>query len=164
MGDEERSVWYNILMDKGLYVLGAFGLGFVIAQGAKLVGALVRQKGKMTTEEALEWLVRSGGMPSGHSASFFGATTVIGLAEGFSSTIFALALCMTIIIIYDAMNVRYAVGEQGKILNEIVEHHGHKRHGEKKLKVVEGHTLPQVVVGAVIGVVCGLLVSNFGNF
>ena len=136
-------------------MLIAFVLGFVIAQVSKLVIALVRQRGRISREEALAWLVRSGGMPSGHSASFVAATTVIGLVEGFDSAIFALAVCTTIIIMYDAMNVRYAVGEQGKVLNKFI------LSKKKKLRIVEGHTMPEVLVGVIIGVLCGVIVNLF---
>ena len=139
----------------GIYVLLTFGLGFVLAQVSKLIIALIRQKGKMSGREALDWLVRSGGMPSGHSASFVGATTIIGIMEGFDSVIFALAVCMAIIIVYDAMNVRYAVGEQGKVLNKFI------LSKKRKLRVVEGHTPVEVVVGAMIGVLCAVVVSLF---
>lgn len=140
------------------YVLIAFAMGFLIAQVSKLVIELVRRKGKMGAKEMLNWVTKSGGMPSGHSASFVGATTVIGVEAGIDSLIFGLAVCTTIIILYDAMNVRRAVGEQGRILNKMIEHHGHKQHGEYKLKVTEGHTLSQVIAGSVLGVICGLLV------
>lgn len=139
-------------------ILVAFVLGFLVAQVAKTIGALV--SGKAKAKDIPEYLVKSGGMPSGHSASFVAAATEIGLLTGFESAVFALAICTTVIIIYDAMNVRYAVGEQGKMLNELIEHHGHKRHGERKLKVVEGHTLPQVIVGALLGIGIGLLVNT----
>ncbi len=138
-----------------IYILIAFILGFIVAQLSKLVTALVRQKGKLSKDEALAWLVRSGGMPSGHAASFVAATTMIGFLKGFDSAIFALAVCTTIIIMYDAMNVRYAVGEQGKVLNKFI------LSKKKKLRVVEGHTMPEVLVGIIIGVVCGLVVNLF---
>ena len=109
----------------------------------------------MSGREALDWLVRSGGMPSGHSASFVGATMMIGMIEGFDSIIFALAVCTAIIIIYDAMNVRYAVGEQGKVLNKFI------LSKKRKLRVVEGHTPIEVVVGAMIGILCAVMINLF---
>lgn len=150
-------------MENGLLVLYAFLSGWLVAQVSKMVIALVQTRGQMSVGEAVKWLFKSGGMPSGHSASFTAATLMIGMTEGFGSAIFALAICTTIIIIYDAMNVRYAVGEQGKILNEMVEHHGHLRHGEKKLKVVEGHTLSQVVAGVALGLVLAVVVAKIAG-
>jgi len=100
-------------------------------------------------------ITRSGGMPSGHAASFTGATYAIGGIEGFDTAVFALAVCMTVIIIYDAVNVRFAVGQQGRLLNKMVENHGHKNHNETPLKLVEGHTIPQVIIGILIGLLTG---------
>ena len=142
-------------MTDGIFVIGAFIVGFVIAQGAKFIGALIRKKGRLTWKEARYWMFRSGGMPSGHSASFIGATTTIGFLRGFTSVECALALCMSLIIIYDAVNVRYAVGEQGKLLNEIARSDGNDR--TKPQKLVEGHTVPQVIVGSIIGAAVGVV-------
>ena len=143
-------------MNDGIFVIAAFVAGFVIAQGAKFIGALIKKKGKMTLDEVMYWMTRSGGMPSGHSASFIGATTIIGFIRGFTSVECAIALCMSIIIIYDAVNVRYAVGEQGKLLNEIARSDGNAK--TKPQKLVEGHTIPQVIVGSIIGIVVGAVV------
>lgn len=142
-----------------IYILLSFALGFLIAQFLKALSAIIFQKAPL--KDLPHHLTKSGGMPSGHSASFVAATTGIGLSCGFDSPLFALAVCTTIIIIYDAINVRYAVGEQGKVLNELVKHHGHAHHHEYKLKIVEGHTLPQVLVGALIGIAIALLLRLF---
>ena len=142
-------------MKDGIFVLGAFIVGFVIAQGVKFIGALLRKKGKLSLKEARYWLFRSGGMPSGHSASFIAATTTIGFLRGFTSVECALSLCTSLIIIYDAVNVRYAVGEHGKLLNEIARSDGNAK--TKPQKLVEGHTIPQVIVGCLIGVAVGIL-------
>ena len=142
-------------MNDGIFVIAAFVAGFVIAQGAKFIGALIKKKGKMTFNEVMYWMTRSGGMPSGHSASFIGATTAIGFIRGFTSVECAIALCMSIIIIYDAVNVRYAVGEQGKLLNEIARSDGNAK--TKPQKLVEGHTIPQVIVGSIIGIAVGTI-------
>lgn len=140
-------------MKDGIFVFGAFVAGFVIAQGAKFITALVKKKGKMTAAEVFYWMTRSGGMPSGHAASFIGATTTIGFLRGFTSVECTLALCMAVIILYDAVNVRYAVGEQGKLLNEIARSDNNAK--TKPQKLVEGHTVPQVIVGSLIGITVG---------
>ena len=63
-------------------------------------------------------------------------------------------MCMSAIVIYDAVNVRYAVGEQGKVINLIANDHNYKKH---KVKVVEGHTIPQVIVGGIVGILLGII-------
>ncbi len=143
-------------MKDGIFVIAAFVAGFIIAQGAKFISALIKKKGKMNFNEVMYWMTRSGGMPSGHSASFIGATTAIGFIRGFTSVECAIAFCMSVIIIYDAVNVRYAVGEQGKLLNEIARSDGNAK--TKPQKLVEGHTIPQVIVGSIIGVAVGAII------
>jgi acid phosphatase family membrane protein YuiD len=138
------------------YILLAFALGWVVAQGAKIIIAIIKKKGKLSFFEIIELLMKSGGMPSSHTACFTAASLTIGLRCGFDSAIFALAVAMTVIIIYDATNVRYAVGRQGKALNEIIAARGNK---EKRLKVVEGHTVPQAIVGFIAGVFVAILVN-----
>lgn len=49
----------------------------------------------------------SGGMPSAHSTFVVALSTAIGIKNGVWSDTFALCLVFSIIIIYDAMNVRY---------------------------------------------------------
>lgn len=141
----------------GIYTIGAFVCGFVLAQFIKFVSGVLRgerqHKWMTNFAEAVGYLTRSGGMPSGHAASFGAATTYLGLAEGWGSPIFALAFCMMIIVIYDAVNVRFAVGEQGKILTALVDNYHAKG---KKTRLVEGHTVPQVAVGLLLGVTIGL--------
>ena len=139
------------------YILLAFTLGWVIAQGTKIVIALVVKKGKITFSELIELVMKSGGMPSSHTACFTGTALTIGFRCGFDSAIFALAVAMTVIIVYDATNVRYAVGQQGKLLNKIVSMS--ETQTAKPLKLVEGHTVPQAIVGFLIGVVVAFTVQ-----
>lgn len=132
--------------------MAAFAGGFVIAQLSKLVIGLIRGRktGVVNFQTALGYLTRSGGMPSGHAASFTALTVYLGCVEGFDTGLFALALATLLIILYDAIHVRYAVGKQGEALNQLL-----KTAGKPELPVVEGHTLWQVVVGALIGILLG---------
>lgn len=145
-------------MNNGLFALLAFILGFVLAQFAKcIILTIVGKKQKKVTNigQIVRYVTQSGGMPSGHAASFVALSVYLGFSQGFTSAIFALAVCVTIIIIYDAVNVRYAVGEQGKILSRIIKT---QKYILPKPQIVEGHTISQVAVGALIGVLVGWLV------
>ncbi len=133
-----------------LYVLLAFGGGFLIAQLWKVIAGVLKGKKehKITDfKSAIGYFSRSGGMPSGHSASMTAATMYVGLISEFQGFAFAMMVCVTAIVVYDAVHVRYAVGEQGKALNKLL-----KKAGEKELPVVEGHTVAQALVGMVLGV------------
>ena len=140
----------------GIGGLVAFILGWLVSQLGKIIGDVLRKKRMLTWSELVDATTRSGGMPSGHTASFLALTTYLGIKYGFMSGIFVLSLCMAIIVIYDATNVRYAVGLHGKLLNKMAEE---SRRKERKLRVVEGHTIPQVIVGGIIGILLGMIVG-----
>ena len=139
------------------YILLAFTLGWFVAQSTKIIIALVMKRGKVSFKELIDLLMKSGGMPSSHTACFTAASLTIGFRCGFDSALFALAVAMTVIIVYDATNVRYAVGQQGKLLNKIVTMS--ESQSAKPLKLVDGHTVPQAIVGFIIGVVIAFLVQ-----
>ncbi|MBQ7802247.1 divergent PAP2 family protein [Candidatus Saccharibacteria bacterium] len=144
--------------NSGTYAIIAFIFGFIIAQGIKfLIGFFGKDKrGRYQgIKGALKSLGRSGGMPSGHSSSFSALSIFLGLSEGFSSTSFAISFAMAVIIIYDAVNVRRAVGEHGKLLNEIAISDGNDKTNPQKL--VEGHTIFQAVIGILMGILIGYL-------
>ncbi|KAH0466546.1 hypothetical protein IEQ34_003784 [Dendrobium chrysotoxum] len=63
--------------------------------------------------------IRSGGMPSTHSAAVVAAATSIGLERGFSDSIFGMSLVFASVVMYDAQGVRREVGYQAKILNKL---------------------------------------------
>ena len=59
---------------------------------------------------------------------------------------------------YDAAGVRRAAGKQAKLLNKIVETPGLTNlQVQERLVEVLGHTPTQVIVGAAIGVLVGLI-------
>jgi acid phosphatase family membrane protein YuiD len=73
---------------------------------------------------------------------------------------FAVSLFLAMIVIYDAMGVRYETGQQAKILNamrrrEIEE--GREPLFDKPLDEKMGHTLPEVIVGILVGIAASLL-------
>ena len=98
-------------------------------------------------------LVHTGGMPSSHSAVVASITTSAGLLEGFSSTLFAVALGFAIIVMYDAAGLRRAAGKMAGILNQITEDIYMERQGRvpDRLRELLGHTPFEVIVGALFG-------------
>lgn len=141
-------------MNEAWLILVAFGSGFLLAQLWKLVAGLIsgyRTHEIIDFKTGVGYFTRSGGMPSGHAASFTAATVLIGCMYGFDSGLFMLAVCMWAIVAYDAMHVRYAVGIQGKALNGLL-----KQAKKPELPITEGHTLPQVLAGTLLGVVIGV--------
>lgn len=103
-------------------------------------------------------LMQAGGMPSSHSGVVVALTTMIGKNVGINSPLFAVSLIFSFIVMYDAAGVRRAAGKQAKLLNKIVETPGLTGlQVSEKLVEVLGHTPVQVIVGAAIGVIVGLL-------
>ena len=103
-------------------------------------------------------ILGAGGMPSSHSAIVMGITTLIGKYEGVNTPIFALSLIMAFIVMYDACGVRRAAGKQAALLNKIIETPGLTGvQVSERLVEVLGHTPVQVFVGALLGVIVGLI-------
>ena len=104
-------------------------------------------------------ILGAGGMPSSHSAVVTSLATLIGKYQGVDSCIFALALIVAFIVMYDACGVRRAAGKQAALLNKLVETPGLTRmQVSEKLVEVLGHTPIQVFVGATIGIIAGLII------
>ena len=103
-------------------------------------------------------ILGAGGMPSSHSAVVTSLATLIGKNIGVGTPMFAMALIFAFVVMYDAAGVRRAAGKQARLLNKIVETPGLSGlEVSERLVEVLGHTPLQVVVGAVIGVVAGLI-------
>jgi uncharacterized protein len=102
----------------------------------------------------LEVLVRTGGMPSSHSALVTGLATVTALEYGLESPFFALASILALIVMYDARGIRQQSGQHARILNRILrEMFSGQPVTEQELKELLGHTLSEVVVGGIFGIV-----------
>ena len=128
-------------------------LAWLIAQVLKVFLTLILDKRWDFTR-----FIGSGGMPSSHSAIMTWITTSIGMQEGFNSSIFALSLAATLVVMYDAAGVRRAAGKQAVVLNEIVrELQTQHTVTEGKLKELLGHTPVEVIAGAILGILVAVL-------
>lgn len=103
-------------------------------------------------------MVMSGGMPSSHSSFVTALATLVGYERGFESVEFAIAAVLAIIVMYDASGVRRAVGKQATILNQIIEDFFHGKFDQhEKLKELVGHSPKEVLFGALLGIIIGIL-------
>ena len=128
-------------------------VAWVIAQAAKVTLTSVRQR-----RLNLRVLAETGGMPSSHSAIVAGLTTAVGKHAGLTSPDFAIALIFSFVVMYDAAGLRRAAGRQAEVLNRLVEDLVHMRGvQEARLRELLGHTPTEVLVGALIGIVVGLI-------
>jgi len=126
---------------------------WTIAQVTKVVYISLRQR-----RLNLRVLAEMGGMPSSHSAIVMGLTTGIGRIDGLGSPLFAIALIFSFVVMYDAAGVRRAAGHQAAILNRLVEDLVAMRGiREERLRELLGHTPVEVLVGAALGILVGLI-------
>ena len=101
-----------------------------------------------TRLRAVDMFANSGGMPSAHTAATTAFVFMEYLLHGFTP-LFVLTLLILGIIITDARGVRYATGNNAKVLKHIIK----DLHMKERVVVINGHTTKQVVYGAVVGFV-----------
>lgn len=110
-------------------------------------------------------LIGAGGMPSSHTSMVISSLLAVGRKDGTGSTVFALMFIFGAIVIYDAMGVRRAAGLHAREINKIKEIFIKKDENgqslilnEKKLQEYLGHTPIEVIGGAIVGVIIGLII------
>jgi uncharacterized protein len=128
-------------------------VAWFVAQALKVIINLVRKKNL-----DLSFMYSPGGMPSAHSALMTALATTVGLLYGFDSAFFAISLAIAFIVMYDAAGVRRTVGYQSTMLNKMLEElfKGNKEFGQRLQEII-GHTKWEVLVGALLGIVLGIL-------
>lgn len=95
------------------------------------------------------------GMPSGHSAFVSSLATIIGIDQGFNSPVFALALAFAVLTINDALRLRQYLGQQGAVLNVLIEDLKDDQFLDEKYPILKeriGHTVYDVSAGILLGI------------
>jgi acid phosphatase family membrane protein YuiD len=140
-------------MSSMIYILVPL-VAWAIAQGAKHLFVRYNRRRKIIDQpdssHVLMPFAPSGGMPSAHSATVTALATIIGLKVGIDSPVFAIALLMAAVVMYDAVMVRFSSGEQGETILSIL---NHLKTSIERPKIAKGHTVPEVVAGVVIGLI-----------
>jgi acid phosphatase family membrane protein YuiD len=131
-------------------------LSWMISQGIKTILTLINTK-KFVPER----IFGAGGMPSAHSAMVCSLAISIARKCGPTSPEFALAVAFAAVVMYDAMGVRRAAGEQAKVINRMVDIWEQKGSdvSEKELKEYLGHTPMEVLAGAMVGILVGIAIA-----
>lgn len=106
------------LLNNPIFLSALFS--WVLAQILKVLVNLFRGKPQGFDGVFLEFLWKTGGMPSSHSAAVTALTTSIGFIEGASSSIFIAMLVISSIVIRDALGVRRSAGNQARVINKLV--------------------------------------------
>lgn len=107
-----------------------------------------------------------GGFPSSHTSTVTALALAVGLVEGFNSTLFAVTFVFSLIVVYDAVNVRYYAGKNIELTQQLVSdlvemiklplddpiYH-------EKMKAVLGHRFMEAVGGFVLGIIVTLIAA-----
>ena len=116
-----------------------------------------------------EWqghmIVESGGFPSSHTSTVAALTMAVGLVDNFSSTLFSVTLIFSLIVAYDAANVRYYAGQNIRITQQLIKDIQILTQTRlddpiylTKIKEVLGHKWIEVIGGVLHGmIVAGLM-------
>ncbi len=160
-----------MLMSPGIIfgnrILDVVFIAWFIAQFYKVLTSIFRDK-KLDIKRMWD----TGGMPSSHSSTVSCLTTCIGIRYGISSDIFAIAIIFSGIVMYDAAGIRRAAGKQAGVINHFVEkiplligERQYKKYFDRekseKLKELLGHTPFEVLIGCILGIIVGLIFTNY---
>lgn len=134
-------------------------VGWVVAQVLKTIIDCALNKGFSP-----ERLYGSGGMPSSHSSTVCALTTSAAYCYGLGSAEFAISFVLAAVVMYDAMGVRRAAGEQAEAINELREKISEDQVEEdpfpewgKPLREALGHKPTEVISGAILGIAVSFL-------
>lgn len=103
-------------------------------------------------------MLDSGGMPSSHTSVVTTLSVGIAFYEGISSPLFAISLVMGLYFIFEATGLRQEVGNQARVLNELVARARDSHHlNAEELQELIGHTWVEVMGGFAVGLLVAYL-------
>ena len=123
------------------------------AQVLKVVIDLIRNR----TFNPLR-VLDTGGMPSSHTAVVTALTVGVAVYQGVKSPLFGISLIFSLYFIFEATGLRQEVGNQARVLNEIIEKFKETHHiNADSLRELIGHTWAEVWGGFALGLLVALL-------
>jgi acid phosphatase family membrane protein YuiD len=147
----QRAELFRLLFENSIF-LSALTSWF-LAQLIKTVILLLRSKRKSPRDTIENFIWRTGGMPSSHSALVASMVASAAFSEGLQSNLFVVTAMFALIIIRDSLGVRRSSGLQARTLNTL------GRQISEKLKIdyhpikeIHGHSPLEVVVGVLLGI------------
>ena len=131
-------------------IILSIAISWIIARIIKIIISYNR-------EQRFDWkeLFQDGGMPSAHTVFVVSAATAIYLDKGWT-IYFIISVVLALIVMNDAMKVRWITQEQSKVLNRLTK-------GKKGFPVLNehvGHTPKEVFVGAVLGIIIPIIIYS----
>lgn len=146
-----------------LYPISAALLANIMAQVLKPLFLYFRTRNFDVTQT-----IASGGFPSSHSSTVVALSVSIGLQQGFESPFFAIAVVFSIIVIYDAVNVRYYAGKNIQLTKQLIsdlEDMSKLSFSDpiyhEKIKSVLGHKFIEAIGGVILGICVAAILYPF---
>ena len=126
-----------------------------LAQIIKVIASPKYRKGI----DFLRFAFGSGGMPSSHSAVVCATAFSCGILYGYNSAIFAVAAVLAIVVMRDASGIRLEASKHAEVINDISQELAKKQKKFSEITLSEflGHTLSQVVAGALLGILMAFI-------
>ncbi len=120
----------------------------------------------------IHYTVTCGGFPSSHTSTVTSLAMAIGIVEGFDSSMFAISFIFGLIVIYDAINVRYYAGKNIELTQQLVSDLSEMFQlplddpiYHEKMKAVLGHRFVEALGGFILGILLtGLAALLLGLF
>lgn len=139
------------------YPLVSYLIALILAQGVKPFIMFIK-----SGDFKLSYMTSSGGYPSSHSSSVVALCLSIGLKDGFDSSVFAISFAFMLIVLFDAVNVRYYTGRNISLTKQLIEDLKYIIETKdpiyhEKFKEVLGHTKLEAVSGILLGIVVSLV-------
>lgn len=139
--------FFTILVQaQGFWILVSVVVAFFIAQLSKSFW--------IKPKSFYDLFFRSGGMPSSHTAPITALAGSIFIVEGLSTS-FVIAFILMIVVMRDALGVRFATGRNARVLKRFIG----KNKLSKDVVLVDGHTPLQVFTGFLIGLAVTFIVG-----
>jgi acid phosphatase family membrane protein YuiD len=104
-------------------------------------------------------MLDTGGMPSSHTSALTTLTVGVAAYEGVSSPLFGVSLVISLYFVFEATGLRQEVGNQARVLNEIVDKVRETHHfNADELHELIGHTWAEVLGGFALGLLVAWIV------
>jgi hypothetical protein len=135
------------------FVIGSNRM-LALALTASITAQLLKIPAHYVTRRRWDWrrAVGAGGLASSHSAMVTSLATAVGYVEGWHSVLFAVVTVFALIVLYDAVGIRQAVGRQSAFLNRMQRETNLGDIVQVHLPESVGHTPLEVLAGAAWGV------------
>lgn len=129
-------------------------LPFLVAILAGLVGQTTKVISFLILEKRVNYrrFVQADGAPNTHTTTFSALAVAVGITAGFDSIVFALAVCITSIVLVDTLNVRNAASRQAEAVGLLLERLRGERGRAGVGRAGRSYTLLDVFSGVLLGV------------